>query len=106
MAVMLASTCFWAATQHAFQAGKLINVTSDERLVDGTSYRWAIFTVQISDLVYTARGARLRRHSGDAAQGLIVGDPVQAAIAGAELILQKPDGKELKAKIIKRERAQ
>jgi hypothetical protein len=97
---------FLGATKRNFQAGRLLSVTEDERAVEGTSYRWAIFTVQIGDLVFTARGERIRRHSGDVGQGLIVGDAVQAAVDGGDLILQKPDGKELKTKIVKRARAQ
>jgi hypothetical protein len=48
----------------------------------------------------------MRRHSGDPGHGLIIGDPVQAAVEGEDLILLRPDGKELKAKITRRERAQ
>jgi hypothetical protein len=92
------------AKQHAFQTGKLISIASDERVVEGTSYRWAIFTVQVADVIYTARGDRIRRRSGDIGQGLIVGDSVKVAIDGGDLILLKPDGKELKTKITKRER--
>jgi len=106
LTLALANNAFCEPKQHDFQKGKLINVTTDERLIEGTSARWAIFTVQISDLVYTARGGRVRRHSGDFTEGLIIGDPVQAAVDGGELILLKPDGKELKTRIIKRERAQ
>jgi hypothetical protein len=94
------------AAKHDFQTGKLIEVTSDERLIDGTSLRSAIFTVQVADLIYTARGERIRPHAGDIARGMIVGDPVQVAIDGDALILLKPDGKELRTKIIKRSRAQ
>jgi hypothetical protein len=100
------ATTFPGATKRDFQTGKLISVTADERLYEGTSYRWAIFTVQIGDLVYTARGGRIRRRSGDFAQGLIIGDAVQVAIERGDLIFLKPDGKELKTKIIKRARAQ
>jgi hypothetical protein len=56
-------------------------------------------------MAYTARGGRIHRHSGDVAKGLIVGDPVQAAIDGENLIMLKRDGKELRTKIIKREGA-
>jgi hypothetical protein len=35
----------------------------------------------------------------------VIGDPVQAAIDGDNLILQRPDGKEIKTKIIQRKRA-
>jgi hypothetical protein len=58
-------------------------------------------------LVYTARGERIRRRSGDIAQGLIIGDALQVALDGNEyLILLKPDGRELKTKIITRARKQ
>jgi hypothetical protein len=102
---MFAAICFSAA-RHDFQTGRLLSVTADERLDEGTTYRWAIFTVQIGDLVITARGGRVRRHSGDIGQGLIVGDAVQVAVDGGDLILLTPDRKELKAKITKRARAQ
>jgi len=104
LALTLATT-FLGATKRDFQTGKLTSITADERLVEGTSYRRAIFTVQIGDLVITARGDRIRRHSGDIGQGLIIGDAVQVAIDGGDLIFLKPDGKELKTKIVKRERA-
>lgn len=94
------------AVKRDYQTGKLLSVTTDERLVEGTSQRWAIFTVQIGDLVYTARGERVRRGTTDFAQGLIIGDAVQVTVDGEDLILLKPDGKELKSKILKRERAQ
>jgi hypothetical protein len=94
------------ATKHDFQTGKLINIDFEERLISGTSFRWAILTVQVGGVVYSARGDRMRRHSGDPGHGLIIGDPVQAAVEGEDLILRRPDGKELKAKITRRERAQ
>jgi hypothetical protein len=104
LALTLATT-FLGATKRDFQTGKLTSITADERLVEGTSYRRAIFIVQIGDLVITARGDRVRRRSGDIGQGLIVGDAVQVAIEGGDLIFLKPDGKELKTKIFKPERA-
>jgi len=103
--VTFGTTCL-CGTKRDFQTGKLLSITVDERLIEGTSYRSAIFTVQIADLVYTARGGRIRRRSGDFGQGLIIGDAVQVAIDGGDLIFLKPDGKELKTKIIKRARAQ
>jgi hypothetical protein len=88
-----------------FQSGKLLEVSSDERFVEGSSFRRAIYEVQVGDVVYFARGERLGRRSGDPGHGLIVGDSVQAALNGDNLILKRPDGKEIKAKIIKRQRA-
>ena len=49
--VLTLATTFLGATKRDFQTGKLVSVTADERLVEGTSYRRAIFTVHIGDLV-------------------------------------------------------
>jgi hypothetical protein len=95
-----------SAAKHEFQTGKLINIADDERLYEGTSIRWAIFTVRVDDIIYMARGERVRRRSGDPGHGLIVGDPVKVTIDKEELILLTPEGKELKMKITKRARAQ
>jgi hypothetical protein len=94
-----------AETHRDFQSGKLLDIGSEERLIDGTSYKYATYKVQIGDVIYFTRGERLNRHSGDPGHGLIVGDTVKVAIDGGSLILQRPDGKEIKAKITKRERA-
>ena len=99
------SPTFFGATKRDFQTGKLVSITVDERLIEGTSYRRAIFTVQIGDLVITGRGDRIRRRSGDLGQGIVIGDAVQVAIDGGDLIILKPDGKELKTRIIKRARS-
>jgi hypothetical protein len=108
LAIALLVLCFGSflclAAKHTFQTGKLIDVTTDERLDEGTSYRRAIFTVQIGDIIYTLRGGRVSVRAKDYAQGLIVGDPVQASVEDENVILLKPDGKELKASILKRER--
>jgi hypothetical protein len=95
-----------SAAKHEFQTGKLLDIADDERLYSGTSLRWAVFTVQVDDVIYTARGQRMRRRSGDPGKGLIVGDPVKVAIDKEDLILLNPDGKEMKMKITKRARAQ
>jgi len=94
------------AAKHDFQTGKLVDIADDERLYEGTSLRWAVFTVRVEDIIYTARGQRMQRRSGDPGHGLIVGDPVKVAIDKDELILLNPDGKEMKMKITKRARAQ
>jgi hypothetical protein len=103
--ISLAAPYSSAGARRDFQSGKLLEVSSDERLIEGTTIRRAIYQVQIGDVVYFARGERLSRRSGDPGHGLIVGDSVQAAIDGDNLILKRPDGKEIKAKIIKRQRA-
>jgi hypothetical protein len=93
------------ATKRSFTTGKLLDIGASERVIDGTVYKSAEFTVQVADIVYTAREARIMRWTKDVGQGLIVGDPVQVAIDGGSLIFLKPDGKEMKTTIIKRTRA-
>jgi hypothetical protein len=102
----LLSTLYLHAGAHRdFQTGKLLNVSSDERLIEGTTVKHAVYEVQLGDIIYFARGERIHVHSGDVGHGLVVGDSVQAAIDGDNLILQRPDGKEIKTKIIQRKRA-
>jgi|SRR5271165_722157 len=116
LALILGTTCF-GASKHNFQTAKLLDVTTDSKLVDGTSVRHAVFVVQIDDLVYTTRGDRLGRiknslitmaitTSGDDGHDLIIGDLVQVFLHGDDLFIRKPNGKELRTKIIKRVRAQ
>jgi hypothetical protein len=102
---VLLTTLGLCARTHQFQVGKLLDISSDEQLIEGTTYKRAIYEVQIGGLLYFGRGERIRARSGDVGHGLVVGDPVQAAIDGDSLILQRPDGKEIKTKIIQRKRA-
>ena len=95
-----------AAPKPEFRSAKLIGIGTDENVVKATAFRSALFTVQVADLIYMARGGRLRRGSGDLGKGLFVGDPVQVAVDGDHLIFMKPDGKEMKTIIMKRTRAQ
>ena len=94
-----------APKARAFKSGTLIEITADETIVGGDSVRRAIFVVKSADVIYTARGDRIRRSSGDMGKGMIVGDSVQVAIDGGDLIFLKPDGKEMKTMIVKRTRA-
>lgn len=94
------------ARDHSFQTGKLVNVTIDERVASGESDRRAIFIVQLGDIVYTLRGDRVKSKTKDYAKGLIIGDPVQVSLKGEDVILMKPDGKNFKTTILKRERIQ
>jgi hypothetical protein len=107
VAAILMSLVVWAygKQQPEFQTGKLIDVTSDERLFEGTTVRHAVYQVQVGDMLYFGRGEHLNHRSGDPGHGLIIGDPVQVSIEGEHLILQRPDGKEIKTKIIERRRA-
>jgi hypothetical protein len=83
----------------------LLDISFHEGLSGGTA-ACVVYHVQIGNIVYSGRVQREERwRSGDAGHGLIVGDPVQAAIDGDKLVLLRPDRKEIEAKIIKRERA-
>jgi len=83
-----------------------VDISSDDQVKKGTSHDYAIYQVQVGDIVYFGRGGKQVKHPGDAGRDLIVGDPVQAAIEKDDLIIQRPDGKEIKTKIIKRQRAE
>ncbi len=94
------------ATNHRLQDATLVNVTTNDKLVDGTSYTRAILVVRIDDVIYTLQGERVKRKTTDYAKGLIVGDPVVVSVEGKDVFLQRPDGKYLKTAVLKRERAQ
>jgi hypothetical protein len=94
-----------AAKNEAFQSAKLIDVTTTETLVKGTAYARAQFVVQVGDIVYTAVGGRVHPRGGGPGVDLIVGDPIQASVDGNKLVLIRPGGKEIKANIVRRERA-
>ena len=102
--VLFLGSFFAFAGQHVFQTGKLTNATTEDRMKKGTSYTNVIFTVQIKDMVYTLKGGRVSARAKDYTKGLIVGDPVQASVEGEHVILQRPDGKDMKTSVLKRER--
>lgn len=103
--ILFGATRLWAVPRHEFQTGKLVDVTSDDRVEKGTTHAYAIYEVQLGDIVYFARGEKLSKHPGDLGHGMIVGDPIQAVVEGKDLFIQRPDGKEMKAAIVKRKRA-
>jgi hypothetical protein len=67
-----------------------VDIGSDERVDKGTTHGYTIYQVQVGDIVYFGRGEKLAKHPGD---------------SGRDLIIQRSDGKEIKTKIIKRQRA-
>jgi len=88
-----------------FQTGKLVDVGYDDVLHSGSSKRHAVYRVRLGDVIYSAEGDKLK-HNADPAHGLVVGDDVRIAIEGDRLYLRRPDGKDIKTTIVKRERAQ
>ena len=76
-----------------------------DTLYKGTTYEHDMFaiTVAIDGIAVTGIYEAKWRWSY-APQDLVVGDTIDARIDGKKLIIKRPDGKEFKAKIIKRER--
>jgi hypothetical protein len=105
LAVTLMLTSMAFAKDHDFHNGRLLDVTTEETVGEGSAYSRVIFTVQVDDIVYTLKGERVRHSTKDYGEGLIVGDEVKAAIEGNYMVLLKPNSKDLKAAILKRERA-
>jgi hypothetical protein len=95
-----------AAPNSDFQAAELLSITSRKGLDNVATHRWAIFTVQIGDVIYTGSGKRIKHPTDDFQEGLNAGDAIHAAIKGDEMTLRKPDGGQVKTKIIKRAPAQ
>lgn len=99
--LLLAVSVSFAGSHVDFQSGRLLSVDKDERLYEGTSVRWAEY--EWGHIVYPARGERLRRRTSPG-RGLIIGDEVQIAVDRDKLIIKRPDGKQTKARTMKRER--
>ncbi len=101
LAWTLASTLH-AAADSGFQSAEVLSITSGKDLDNVATHRWAIFTIQIGDVIYTGSGKRIKHPTDDYQEGLSIDETIQAAIRGNDMILRKPDGGEVKTKIIKR----
>jgi hypothetical protein len=111
--LLLVSTAAFAK-DHVYQEGKLLSVSKQNDSSIGTGLGnmalavpmgHAIFTVQISDIVYIVRGEKVNRRTKDYSKGLIIGDPVKVAVEGNNLILLLPTGKDFSTAILTRERS-
>ena len=91
--------------QTKFQKAELLSITSGRGLDNDASHRWAFFAVQIGNIIYTGSGKRIKHQTDDYQEGLSAGDRVEAAVSGNEMILRKPNGGELKTRIVKKEPA-
>ncbi len=101
----MAALAVTAYAAKVFTSGSLLSIDSEDLPNKKKPEHHALFKVRINDLIYTGRGEKVSTKSGDMGEGLIVGDPVEAAVDGKHLYLKKPGGRELKTMIIKRERA-
>jgi hypothetical protein len=106
--VLFLSTLLFAAGKE-FTQGKLIDISSDKEskgaMVVGNvaaAIDWETFhiSVQKDNLVYV--GDYLAKRKGSYRPGdLIVNDPIAFRIDGDKLILKRPNGEELKTKLVK-----
>lgn len=103
-ALTLSLTAF--ASNRDYQTGKLVDVNYDDLMHGGSSQRHAIYQVRLDDMIYFAESGKLKGHAADPAHGLVVGDHVRVAVEGDHLFLRRADGKDIKAIIIKRQRAE
>lgn len=104
--VLMLATTFQAAGKLEFQKGEVLSITSGKGLDHNITHRWAVFAIQIGNVIYSGSGKRIRHPTDDYSEGLHDGDAIRAAVSGNEMILLKPDGKELRTRIIKRELAE
>jgi hypothetical protein len=91
------------ARDRDFQTAKLVNVSYDEVLRSGSSQRHAVYKVRLEATIYSAEGSKMH-HPTDPGHGLVIGDQVRVAIEGEHMFLRRPDGKDIKATIVKRQR--
>jgi hypothetical protein len=101
----LVFTAVAVANTRDYQDGKLVDVSYDNVLHSGSSQRHALYQVRLGDVIYSAEGDKVKSKN-DPAHGLIVGDNVRVALDGDHMYLRRPDGKDIKTVIVKRERAQ
>lgn len=101
----LAFSLFSLASTRDYQTGKLMDVGYDDALHNSSGKHHAIYQVRLGDVIYSAEGDKVKDNV-DPAHGLVVGDSVRVAVEGEHMFLRRPDGKDIKATIVKRERAQ
>jgi hypothetical protein len=92
------------AKDKSYIQGKLVSAGTTQTILEGDQFDFATVVIQVDDILITARGRRVTRHSGEIVPGVIIGDPIPVNIDGNEIRLKLPSGKEFKASIVKRER--
>ena len=108
--LMLATVVPCMAADHVYQKGKYLDVDSQayQKLVGDTSVlrHENDLSVQIDDIVYVGQCEEKRHFSSCRPGAWIVGDMIDVRIDKDSMYLKKPDGGELKTRIVKRVRAQ
>lgn len=114
MLVVISVVCFAAEKQ--YQTGKLVDVESEgySRLVGNAStgsstsirYHENRISVQAGDTIYVGECTQKPHWSSCKPGDWVIGDPIEFRIEKGHLWLKKPNGKELKTKIVKRVRVE
>jgi hypothetical protein len=118
--VLLLSLSGMAADKNSYQAGKLVDITSSSSsrpvavtaptgggtstVVNVEDVQWLI-SVQVDQLIYVGEYYPRTKFSYEP-KDWIVNDPIEVRMEKDHMILRRPDGKELKTKIVKRVRIQ
>lgn len=109
LGLMLATAVTGLAADKAYQKGKYLDVDSQayQKLVGDTSVlrHENNLSVQIDDLVYVGQCEEKRHFSSCRPGSWVIGDMIDVRIDKDYMYLKKPDGGELKTRIVKRVRA-
>jgi len=99
--------CAATATSWMFRWTRRWSAPAHPTRVNSTSYghKQIIYTVtvQLGDMVYTTQSENVLG-LGFKPTAYVVNDPAGACVRGDRLVLEHPDGKEYKARIVRRER--
>jgi hypothetical protein len=106
---MLATAVICLAADKVYQKGKYLDVNSQayQKLVGDTSVmrHENDLSVQIGDLIYIGQCEEKRHFSSCRPGAWVIGDLIDVRIDKDSMYLKKPDGGELKTRIVKRVRA-
>jgi hypothetical protein len=107
--LMLATAVICLAADKVYQKGKYLDVNSQayQKLVGDTSVmrHENDLSVQIGDLIYIGQCEEKRHFSSCRPGAWVIGDLIDVRIDKDSMYLKKPDGGELKTRIVKRVRA-
>jgi hypothetical protein len=113
--LMMATAVTCLAADRVYQKGKYLDVDSQayQKIVSNPSNGGSIsvlrhendLSVQIGDLIYVGQCEEKRHFSSCRPGAWIVGDMIDVRIDGGSMYIKKPDGGELKTRIVKRIRA-
>jgi hypothetical protein len=109
LVLALATAVVGLAADKVYQKGKYLDVNSQayQKLVGDTSVlrHENDLSVQIDDLIYIGQCEEKRHFSSCRPGTWIIGDLIDVRIEKDYMYLKKPDGGELKTRIVKRVRA-